>query len=212
MSGGWLGLDWGDVPTWIGSVLTGAGALIAAITYRRSVLENEKKQASRIAAYMDVIPPIPADYVDPGLRFNWVTNHKRILKIYNRSDASVYDVTLYGTFNKSPLDGVPKDKVIVIEQAAGSSTTMDATWPRTSYVGPIGLTKPLPFGITVYQTQANIPDEPAPDIKFRDAVGRWWRISSSGDLKLLGRRRATYRTFRIKAGKFTIFRLKRGYK
>jgi hypothetical protein len=60
MASGWLGLDWGNVPAWIGSVLTGSSILIASLTYRRSVedkrreqSERERLQAANVSAWID---------------------------------------------------------------------------------------------------------------------------------------------------------------
>src|SRR4051812_18140980 len=49
---GWLGLDWGNVPTWIGTVVTSSSFTIAALSYRRSVLDRERDQARNIAAWI----------------------------------------------------------------------------------------------------------------------------------------------------------------
>jgi hypothetical protein len=55
---GWLGAEWGDVPAWVGSILTGTSLLIAAFTYRRSVRDRaheqeyrEREQASRVSVW-----------------------------------------------------------------------------------------------------------------------------------------------------------------
>jgi len=57
---GWLGADWGTVPAWIGSILTGSSILLATLTYRRSVRDRaheqeyrEGEQARRISAWID---------------------------------------------------------------------------------------------------------------------------------------------------------------
>jgi hypothetical protein len=47
MAHGWLGWDWGNVPAWAGSVMTGSSLLIAAFTYRRSVTERGREQSDR---------------------------------------------------------------------------------------------------------------------------------------------------------------------
>src|SRR6185437_3359668 len=47
-------LDWGNVPAWIGSILTGSSILIAALTYRRSVEDRERAQAAKVTAWVDI--------------------------------------------------------------------------------------------------------------------------------------------------------------
>jgi hypothetical protein len=52
LSAGWHSLNWGDVPTWVGSVLTGVALLIAAITYRKSIRESAREQAKSITVWV----------------------------------------------------------------------------------------------------------------------------------------------------------------
>lgn len=58
MPTGWLGWDWGNVPSWVGSVLTGSSLGIAAVTYwrasgdrRRALDEAERAQAARVSMW-----------------------------------------------------------------------------------------------------------------------------------------------------------------
>lgn len=60
MPTGWLGWDWGNVPSWVGSVLTSSSLGLAAVTYfrtsvdRRRVLdEAERAQAARVSLWWD---------------------------------------------------------------------------------------------------------------------------------------------------------------
>ena len=60
MTSGLMKLDWGNVPAWVGSILTGSSILIASLTYRRSVrdkreerLNQEREQASKVSAWID---------------------------------------------------------------------------------------------------------------------------------------------------------------
>ena len=60
MANGWMGLNWGDVPAWVGSILTGSSILIASLTYRRSVrdrrveqLDRERAQAATISTWFE---------------------------------------------------------------------------------------------------------------------------------------------------------------
>jgi hypothetical protein len=72
---GWLGGDWGSVPAWVGSVLTGTSLMIAALSYRRSVAERtreqwdrERRQAAKVST--------------------WVVNSRRAL-IQNGNDMAI---------------------------------------------------------------------------------------------------------------------------
>lgn len=44
------GVDWGDVPAWVGSVPVGVGALLAAVNFWRSVREKRQDAASKVWA------------------------------------------------------------------------------------------------------------------------------------------------------------------
>jgi hypothetical protein len=59
VAAGWWGWDWGNVPSWIGSVLTGTSLFIAAVTYLRHVKDQareqqarERQQAGRVSAWV----------------------------------------------------------------------------------------------------------------------------------------------------------------
>jgi len=52
MSHALAGIQWGNVPAWIGSVLTSSSLLIAAFGYRHSVAERTREQAARVSAWM----------------------------------------------------------------------------------------------------------------------------------------------------------------
>lgn len=58
MPSGWLGLDWGNVPSWVGAVLTGSSLGLAAVTYyraagdrRRQLDETERSGAARVSLW-----------------------------------------------------------------------------------------------------------------------------------------------------------------
>jgi len=77
LASGWLGLDWGNVPAWVGSVLTGVALLVAANTYRKSVRDSERAQATKVTVWT-------------GL-----TDEKETFSVKNGSDASIYSVAVY---------------------------------------------------------------------------------------------------------------------
>jgi hypothetical protein len=55
MASGWMGLNWGDVPAWVGSILTGSSILIASLTYRRSVRDRRAEQLDRERAQVAMV-------------------------------------------------------------------------------------------------------------------------------------------------------------
>jgi hypothetical protein len=72
-----LGVQWGDVPTWVGSVMTGVALLVAATAYRKSVRDTERTQASMVTIWVKQV------------------NGAGTVHVKNSSDASVYAVTIY---------------------------------------------------------------------------------------------------------------------
>jgi hypothetical protein len=89
MVSGWLGADWGNVPGWFGTALTSGSIAFAAWTYRRSVRDKERAQASSIAAWM-------------ARRWDEDGTQHRLLLVSNGSDASVYEVSVRLPESRSP--------------------------------------------------------------------------------------------------------------
>ncbi len=71
-----LALDWGSVPAWLGSILTGSSLVIAALAYRRSVLDKEREQAAKITAWFEL------------------TERGPIVRLRNSSDGAIYEVLI----------------------------------------------------------------------------------------------------------------------
>ncbi len=174
MSEGWLlRLDWGNVPAWVGSILTGTSLLIAAFSYRRSVMDKERDQASKVAAWIALV--------------NEDGHRKRVLRISNGSDASIYELTC------RPHN----DREIFLEELPAKATT--AVGLRG--VGPQPkITKQAIAGIKFWfvsvettTTTEVFSQEPSPEIEFCDALGRWWRRSPRGEVRRIRSRvRTTY--------------------
>jgi len=103
MPGGWLGLDWGNVPAWIGTVVTSTSASIAALSYRRSVLDKEREQATKVAAWVTEVQGADGNAV-------------REMRLRNGSEASVYDLTVLfsdGTATATPLSELLAGETVV---------------------------------------------------------------------------------------------------
>jgi hypothetical protein len=169
MSEGWLlQVKWGDVPAWVGSILTGTSLLIAALSYRRSVLDKEREQASKVAAWIALVE-------EDGQR-------KRVLRISNGSDASIYEFTCKPDYDREIfLDELPaKATTTVALRRAALPPTVMAELERWF----------ISFGVP---TTEAFSQEPSPKIEFRDALGRWWERLPGGDVKKIrSRTRITY--------------------
>ena len=58
MASGWLGLDWGNVPAWVGAIFTSASLSLAAVTYARNSaeraherLDRDRAQAAKVSSW-----------------------------------------------------------------------------------------------------------------------------------------------------------------
>ena len=54
-------MDWGTVPAWVGSLLTGFSLLIAAITYLRSAEERRRENAENARAQAALVSSWPVN-------------------------------------------------------------------------------------------------------------------------------------------------------
>jgi hypothetical protein len=170
-----LQVKWGDVPAWIGALLTGTSLLIAAISYRRSVLDKERDQASKVAAWIALVD-------EDG-------QQKRVLRISNGSDASVYDLTCKPANERQiSLQELPAKAVTTVNlRGAGPSPKM------TKQSG--GGVKFLGISMEPTITSEVFSQEPSPEIEFCDALGRWWRRLPGGEVeRIKSRARTTTRT------------------
>jgi len=77
----WLGLDWGNVPSWVGTLVTGGSATVAARGYLHSVRNKEREQIAQFSCW---------------IKFD-VTNRRFILHVRNASHASLHRVSVIAT-------------------------------------------------------------------------------------------------------------------
>jgi hypothetical protein len=158
----------------VGSILTGTSLLIAALSYRRSVLDKEREQASKVAAWIALVE-------EDGHR-------KRVLRISNGSDASIYEFTCKLDDDREIfLDELPAKATttVALRRAAPPPTTMkqEHTAEVKFWVISIGATA----------TTEAFSQELSPKIEFCDALGRWWQRLPGGDVKKIrSRTRTTY--------------------
>lgn len=171
VANGWLGLNWGDVPTWIGSLVTSAAAAVAALAYRRSILDQEGVQASSIAAWV-------------GLRRgdNGVQHH--LLLVRNGSDFPVYEVSVQLPRLPEPLwlEQVPA-KTIAEQDLPSEDSALGE--PMVPFVN-------LPVRRFLRQ---EFVSGPLPEVEFRDSTGRLWRRDKDGRLTRLRERTVNRTTF-----------------
>ena len=105
-------LDWGSVPDAAGSLMTGASFIVAAMAYRRSVLDRESAQAAAVSAWFE------ADGED--------VVH---LRVHNGGQGALYEVIvlLRPGHEEVDLNSVPPGTTV--DRPIGSATTIRGPAP-----------------------------------------------------------------------------------
>ncbi|MFD7380053.1 hypothetical protein [Streptomyces mirabilis] len=160
MASGWLGLDWGNVPSWCGAVVTSTSASVAALSYRKSVRDKEMDQASKVAAWIGMKEE--SDRQVFHLLINNSSNapiYEISVKVSARTRIILQSLAAGGIYETEvPSDEIPREsskKSVTI--AIGS--LVEATWESEE-------TKEVPL-----------------EVFFRDSLGRWWERKADGRLR-----------------------------
>ncbi|MFI6904871.1 hypothetical protein ACIBKY_26660 [Nonomuraea sp. NPDC050394] len=154
---GWLDLEWGRVPEYIGSVMAGTSAVVAALVYRRSVLERERDQASRVAAWVEE--------ADEG---------RQKLYVANRSDASIFEIAVRVSEGDGPL-ALRELPAATTAEAMVKGAPVSRTFTRGLEFSP-GLMSSMELHWVTELTGL-------PELTFRDALGRRWVRDHYGRLR-----------------------------
>lgn len=160
---GWFGWNWGDVPSWVGALLTGTSLLIAALAYRGHVKEGERQQAGKVGAWVQ-------------LTEDGTTSPGRQLRVSNNSDGPISDLTVrvggkeYRFNEVLPHSIVPSDLPPRPPSANVKETTVGVKMWFVAVEGTI--------------REETVSEEPI-ELEFRDSVGRFWLRNSNGRLKRL---------------------------
>jgi hypothetical protein len=155
-------LDWGDVPAWVGALLTGGSVLFAAFTLRSSARTSERAQASQVHVVVDrEVGPGKESSGDPGHGKPTMTFR---LTVRNDSDGPIYEVS-YGLTPAFNRPAVPDDRAHVVYLDPHSATP--ALVRTITYPSDVGLWHLLPSGRA----------------SFADANGLDWERLSDGSLR-----------------------------
>jgi hypothetical protein len=176
---GWSQVSWGDVPTWIGSLVTSAAVVVAALTYRRSILDKEGAQAANVATWV-------------GLRRGDDGVQHRLLLVRNGSDAPVYEVSVQ-------LPSLPEP--VWLEQVPATTLAEQDLPSADSWINA-----KIPFvNVPVHRhlRQDFVPG-PQPELEFRDSAGRLWRRDRDGVLTRLRQRTVSRTTWINTAGAMSL--------
>jgi len=166
---GWLGLDWGNVPAWTGSILTSGSLIVAASAFRHSVRSKQGEQAAQV--FCTVVD----DGTEPG--------KERIVEAVNDSSVSIYAVTVVIPRERDTFGGATQE-LYPLKELQPNSKAEIARIPLPSESPPRRLELSYPMGpIRPYVNVDLAARDLVPEIKFRDAAGVWWRRDSRGRLR-----------------------------
>jgi len=172
LAAGWLGWDWGNVPTWLGSVVTSTSVSIAALSYRRSVRDKEREQAGKVGAWV-------------GLTLDGA-EWTRTLRVTNASAGSIFEVRVQPNGSGEVFwEEIPAGTIFTKAMIDGQETTVTRTTTTVGF-----------FGASL-TTEIEVAREVSPLIEFRDSLGRWWARTPTGHLKAV-RKSRTVRSQRRK--------------
>jgi hypothetical protein len=172
--------EWGNIPAWVST----GSFFIAAMAYRRSVMDKERDQASKVSAWVGSL-------TDNG-------RSKRVLRVANTSDAAVYDLFI-------KPEG--SDSILLPELPAKDSRSFDLRGDPPAAKERSSRTRLRITGvpIVVRSISSEALLEAPPVIEFCDAAGRWWRRSSRRQVRRIRRRTVkTLNTEFINKGRRTV--------
>lgn len=108
MASGWMGLNWGDVPAWVGSILTGSSILIASLTYRRSVRDRRAEQLDRERVQVAMV----STWIEQGARLTVAnaSNSAVKLRVIFENRLSGKPEIAYGELQIGPMGGMTTER------------------------------------------------------------------------------------------------------
>jgi hypothetical protein len=161
------GLDWGSVPAWIAAIITSGSFVVAAVTYRRSVLNEERDQASKVSAWASA-PEEPNEkkYRESEAGDVYIVASLPVtLHVANRSDGPIYDIDLRILERESwRIDELPPG-------AAQKVAVPVEFRDRVQKAGEV------PHRTSIAYELAK------PELAFTDALGRRWQRTEDRQLR-----------------------------
>ncbi|MFF1496386.1 hypothetical protein [Streptomyces sp. NPDC058304] len=174
LANGWLGLDWGSVPTWVGAF----SFFVAVLSFLRSQGEKKREHASKVGAWITKTSGDGAD--------------KYYVTVSNAGTAPAYEIKV--------KDSRAADTLVEIPELPGNTSVRQevkknsASWHPLQSAAPISV-RPSASGIltaTIMVEQATVV------LELRDALGREWKIDK--DRKIDRVKSERYKIFQVAIG------------
>lgn len=179
--------DWGNVPAWLAAILTSLSFLVAAFTYRRSVLDKEREQAGKVAIWIASDGMLHLRNVSESAIYGVIVFYPKTVtgsdaersRLRQRVDPryrsieNVANVIL--SVQRSGSTGearVPAWMVDIWPDLARMSQLVVRSW---SSVGPAE-EREVPLAV-------DLGKSPLPWLRFSDASGREWMRNHRGELE-----------------------------
>ncbi len=163
-----MALQWGDVPAWVGAILTSGSVFAAYWTLRRAQQRAERQQADQVHVVLDM-----HDLESPEVgRGGTATIHSEgTVTIHNRSTAPIYLV---------------HPKLALIERRDYRDTHRSYWRPRV-YLQRKGEFLPrIPYLLNGWKVPVSVRSTQSTSatkaiVEFRDSAGRFWWRTTEGD-------------------------------
>jgi hypothetical protein len=151
---------------WVGTVVVAISAVVAVASYRRSLYDRKREQASRVAAWFGRPPDITLETAEATPR-TYRADVPLRLHVANRSDGAVYSVSvMYSLPDDLTRATAPPATLTIREIPAGKVAQADVVIPFSVELAP----------------GSELDDERAPwitlapvTVAFTDALGQRWR-------------------------------------
>jgi hypothetical protein len=163
------GIDWGTVPAWVAAVVASTSGMLAALSYRRSVLDKERDQASKISAWSSAPEETDERYYrkDEAGNVYVVAPLPVVVYVANRSENPVYDIDL-----DLKLKYLKPWKLAELPPGATATVTI-----------PIEFRDRVPKGASVPSHTFIKYKLAIPVLTFTDALGRRWQRTEDRRLR-----------------------------
>jgi hypothetical protein len=172
-----VSVDWEAFRVWALTIITAASALVAVASYRRSLYDKKREQASRVAAWFTQEAPIALVPVDDGSGAYSAVVAAR-LHVANRSQEAIYAVHVQYAMPVADRDTARETEpaeVAVPEIGPGIVAHADIAM---HFAKDFGERSRPDAGRAPWATFAPVT------IVFTDALGRRWRRRGSRPVRL----------------------------